>query len=217
MIAIDIEGAFIPNLLTQLKNIPGVAQVRCNKPLRQKYIDLVGGDGIYIMCMVPQKNIADRYLAFEACYSHADANDPDKHESIIAEMQSMVEDYLLNDIRPKKTHQEGQSVSDNFNELIEEMKAIPNVLQVRYHNPLKSAYVKKIGADGYIITAYVANKEIEDFFLPFITMAPKAVCFNKDKHASLVAHLRSRIEDYFEKDIAPPNSVSVDEMQILQV
>jgi hypothetical protein len=117
----------------------------------------------------------------------------------------------------KKTHQEGQSVSDNFNELIEEMKAIPNVLQVRYHHPLKAAYVKKIGADGYIITAYVANKEVEDFFLPFITMAPKAVCFNKDKHASLVSHLRSRIEDYFEKDIAPPNSVSVDEMQILQV
>jgi hypothetical protein len=132
-------------------------------------------------------------------------------------MQKQVQDYIENDISPIRMYEIPNTGIKVFEELIEEMKAIPNVLQVRYHHPLKAAYVKKIGADGYIITAYVANKEVEDFFLPFITMAPKAVCFSKDKHASLVAHLRSRIEDYFEKDIAPPNSVSVDEMQILQV
>jgi hypothetical protein len=217
MIAIDIEGAFIPNLLTELKNIPGVVQVRCNKPLRKKYIDLVGVDGVYIQCLVPKKDGSDNYLGFEAYYTHADANDPSKHESIIDEMQKQVQDYIENDISPIRMYEIPNTGIKVFEELIEEMKAIPNVLQVRYHHPLKAAYVKKIGADGYIITAYVANKEVEDFFLPFITMAPKAVCFSKDKHASLVAHLRSRIEDYFEKDIAPPNSVSVDEMQILQV
>jgi hypothetical protein len=74
-----------------------------------------------------------------------------------------------------------------------------------------------IGSDGFIISAYVANKDQDDFYLPFITMAPKAVCFNLDKHDSLVQHLQQRVADYIENDVTPPNSVSVDEMQILQV
>lgn len=221
MIAIDIEGEFIPNLLMQLKTIPGVVQVRCNQPLRKKYRDLVGDDGIYIQCMVPKKDGSDFFVAFEDYYTLADANDPSKHEEIIASIQGEVEDYLHRDIRPQylyeKMDPETRLSDQGFQQLIDRMKTIPNVVQVRYHNPLKKQYVDMIGSDGFIITAYVANKDQEDFYLPFITMAPKAVCFNIDKHDSLVQHLQQRVADYIENDVTPPNSVSVDEMQILQV
>jgi hypothetical protein len=111
----------------------------------------------------------------------------------------------------------GDPYGKNFKTLIESMKAIPNVVQVRYHNPLKKQYVDMIGYDGFIITAYVLSKDHDDFYLPFITMAPKGVCYNLDKHASLIQHLQQRVADYVENDVTPPNSVSIDEMQILQV
>jgi hypothetical protein len=221
MIAIDIEGEFIPNLLMQLKTIPGVVQVRCNKPLRKKYRDLVGDDGVYILCLVQKKDGSDFFIKFEDYYTHAEANDPSKHEAIIASVQTEVEDYLNNDIMPTNMYQLNEMADDpygkNFKTLIDRMKLIPNVVQVRYHNPLKQQYVDMIGSDGFIISAYVANKDQDDFYLPFITMAPKAVCFNLDKHDSLVQHLQQRVADYIENDVTPPNSVSVDEMQILQV
>jgi hypothetical protein len=221
MIAIDIEGEFIPNLLMELKNIPGVVQVRCNKPLRKKYRDLVGDDGVYILCLVQKKDGSDFFIKFEDYYTHQEANDPAKHEEIIAAIQKEVEDYLYNDIMPTNMYQLNEMADDpygkNFKTLLDRMKAIPNVVQVRYHNPLKKQYVDLIGADGFIITAYVLSKDHDDFYLPFITMAPKAVCFNLDKHDSLVQHLQQRVADYVENDVTPPNSVSVDEMQILQV
>ena len=221
MIAIDIEGEFIPNLLMQLKTIPGVVQVRCNRPLRKKYRDLVGDDGVYIMCLVQKKDGSDFFLKFEDYYTHTEANDPSKHEEIIASVQAEVEDYLYNDIMPTNVYQLNEVGDDpfgkNFKILINRMKVIPNVVQVRYHNPLKKQYVDLIGSDGFIISAYVASKEQEDFYLPFITMAPKIICYNLDKHNSLVEHLQQRVADYIENDVTPPNSVSVDEMQILQV
>lgn len=222
MIAIDIDGEFIPNLLKQIATIPGVVQVRCNKPLRKKYRDLVGDDGVFISVIVQKKDGSDFYIKFEDYYTHAEANDPSKHEKIIADIKNEVDDYLINDILPANLYGSRESYARNvgrsiFQSLIEKMENIPGVLQVRYHHPLKKEYVEKIGADGYIITAYIVNKDREDFFLPFITMAPKAVCFNEDKHASLIDHLQGRIEDYTERDVVPPRSVSIEEMQILQV
>lgn len=220
MIAIDIDGEFIPNLLTQLKNIPGVVQVRCHNPLRKKYRDLVGDNGLYIAVFVQRKDGGDYYITFEDYYTLAEANDPSKHPEIIASIQKEVEDYLNDDIMPERLYgdfdkQKSQDI--NFTTLINRMKSIPNVVQIRYHNPLKKQYVDMIGSDGFIITAYVQNKEHDDFYLPFITMAPKAICFNLDKHDSLVQHLQQRVVDYIENDVVPPNSVSIDEMQILQV
>ena len=48
-------------------------------------------------------------------------------------------------------------------------------------------------------------------------MAPYNVCYNADKHDSLVEHLKERIDDYVERDIAPPNNLSTDEVQVVQV
>jgi hypothetical protein len=173
------------------------------------------------MCLVQKKDGSDFFLKFEDYYTHTEANDPSKHEEIIASVQAEVEDYLYNDIMPTNVYQLNEVGDDpfgkNFKILIKRMKAIPNVVQIRYHNPLKKQYVDMIGDDGYIITAYVANKDQEDFYLPFITMAPKSVCYNLDKHDSLVQHLQQRVADYVENDVTPPNSVSIDEMQILQV
>lgn len=220
MIAIDIDGEFIPNLLKQIATIPGVVQVRCNRPLRKKYRDIIGEDGVFISAFVQRKDGSDFYIRFEDYYTHAEANDPSKHEEIIATIKKEVDDYLVNDISPINLYGESyvkKSGDVIFQSLIERMEKIPGVLQVRYHHPLKKQYVDKIGADGYIITTYIANKDKEDFFLPFITMAPKAVCYNEDKHASLIDHLQGRIEDYTERDVVPPRSVSIEEMQILQV
>ena len=220
MIIIDMEGEFIPNLLAQLAAIPGVVQVRCNKPLRQKYKEIVGDDGVFISLFVQRKDGTDFFIRFEDYYPLQVANDPSQHEAIITNMALQVENYLIRDIDPTYVYGEGLNNSASqvvFNKLIEDMSKINGVVQMRYHNPLKKQYVDMIGKDGYIITAYVAHKEIEDFYIPFVSMAPKNVCFNKDKHDSLIEHLRTRIYDYITNDVTPANTVSIDEMQILQV
>jgi hypothetical protein len=221
MILIDFEAKFIPILLQQLKTIPGVVQVRCNHPLRKKFTDLVGEDGIYIQCMVRKKDGSDYFVAFEDYYTFAEAEDPSKHESIIASISKEIYDYLHNDIYPEymyeKNHYEQRYGHYIFFDLIEKMKQISNVVSVRYYSPIKRAEVDMIGADGFVITAYVAHKEYPDSFVPFITMAPYQVCYNVDKHDSLVQHLKTRIEDYIERDVAPPNKLSTDEVQTVQV
>lgn len=221
MIFLDFEAKFIPNLLQQLKTIPGVVQVRCNHPLRKKFRELVGEDGLYIQCFVPKKDGSDYFVTFEDYYTFEEAEDPSKHEAIIAAITKEVYDYLHNDIYPEylyqKSHPEERNRHVVFFDLLDKMKAIPNIVSVRYYSPIKRAEIDMIGENGVVITAYAKHKEFPDSFVPFITMAPYNVCYNIDKHDSLVQHLKERVEDYIERDIAPPNNLSTDEVQTVQV
>ena len=221
MIVIDFDTKFIPNLLQQLKTIPGVVQVRCNRPLRKKYIDEVGEDGIFIQCMVPKKDGSDYFVAFEDYYTFAEAEDPSNHERIIASITKEVYDYLHNDVYPTylydKQHPEEKHRRTVILDLVDKMKSISNVVSVRYYSPIKRAEIDLIGENGIILVAYVKHKEFPDSFVPFITMAPYNVCYNADKHDSLVEHLKERIDNYIERDIIPPNNLSTDEVQTVQV
>lgn len=224
MICIDYDSQNIANLLKELKNIPGVVQVRCHKPLRKKYIDLVGQDGVYLACMVPMKDRSDHFLMFEDYYTFSEADDPSKHPEIIATIQKEVEDYLYNDIMPSYLYERHagklnfmQHIERNFATLYEKLCAIPGIVQVRYHHPLKKKFVDFIGADGYIITAYTIDKKFEDAFVPFVSLVPKNVYSNLDKHDVVVEHLRKRVEEYINYGVKPPRNVNLDEIQVQRV
>ena len=222
MICIDIDSEVLPELLRLLQTIPNVAQVRCNRVLRKRYIKAVGEDGIYICLMAPKKDGTDRFIMFEKNLTWEEANDRVKHESVFNEMSQMVEDYYVNDIIPKSLYdtkiesQQGGSYS-NFDVLVRRLQALDSVSQIRWNKPLKKKFVDFIGKDGYIITAFVPDKRYDDSWISFMTMVPKNVYDELSKHDAVVENMRSRIENYIMNDIVPSQNFSVDEVTVKRV
>lgn len=101
MIIVGIDSTNLPNLLDLYMSIPDVVQVRCNYVIREYYKNLVGEEGLYVACLVKEKNEADKYLKFEHILPKNEWNNPSCYSSILESMKLKIDDYIYKDILPK--------------------------------------------------------------------------------------------------------------------
>lgn len=102
----DIESENLPDLLKLYYSIAEVVQVRCNRVIRQHYIDHVGTEGLYITCMVKAKGQGDKFLKFETALPRSVWDNPDEYQNCLQAMKRRIDDYIYNDILPKQPYGE---------------------------------------------------------------------------------------------------------------
>ncbi len=89
-------------LLDSIEAIEGVVQVRFNKVLKQKFIELVGEDGYNITAFVPSRTQDDRFIRFTTFVSFENYNDVANHERTVEDLRGRINNYIVNNIRPTK-------------------------------------------------------------------------------------------------------------------
>jgi hypothetical protein len=88
-------------LVDRIEAIEGVVQVRFNKVLKSKFIDLVGEDGYNITSFVPSRTVDDRFVRFTTFVSYDMYNDLSAHDGVVADIQGRITNYVVNNIRPE--------------------------------------------------------------------------------------------------------------------
>ncbi len=89
-------------LLDSIEAIEGVVQVRFNKVLKEKFIELVGEDGYNITAFVPSRTQDDRFIRFTTFVSFENYNDVANHERTVEDLRGRINNYIVNNIRPTK-------------------------------------------------------------------------------------------------------------------
>lgn len=89
-------------LLDKIEAIEGVVQVRFNKVLKKKFIELVGEDGYNITAFVPSRTEDDRFIRFTTFVSFDSYNDESKHDLIVEDLRGRINNYIVNNIRPQR-------------------------------------------------------------------------------------------------------------------
>lgn len=96
----DLESPSLIYLAQQLRKIDGVYQVRYHNVLKQRFKDMVGDDGVSVVCLVPNKFIPEQYIKFVTVLTKETVENIDTHESIIKDVTTRIEKYLIHNIRP---------------------------------------------------------------------------------------------------------------------
>lgn len=89
-------------LVDKLEAIEGVVQVRFNKVLKQKFVELVGEEGYNITAFVPSRTQDDRFVRFTTFVSFDRYSDESKHDAIVEDLSGRINNYVVNNIRPQK-------------------------------------------------------------------------------------------------------------------
>lgn len=94
-----------PNLLSlvnNLRSIEHVVQVRFHGVLRPRFIDLVGRDGVAIVCLVRNKINANKYIRIVTMLKAETIENTELHDLIINNVQRRVNDYIVRNIKPQR-------------------------------------------------------------------------------------------------------------------
>lgn len=89
-------------LVDKLEAIEGVVQVRFNKVLKQKFVELVGEEGYNLTAFVPSRTQDDRFVRFTTFVSFDRYSDESKHDIVVEDMRGRINNYIVNNIRPQK-------------------------------------------------------------------------------------------------------------------
>lgn len=90
------------SLIDKIEAINDVVQVRFNKVLKSKFIELVGPDGYNITAFVPSRTQNDRFVRFTTFVSPEVYEDETKHQQIVDDMTGRINNYVVNNIRPQQ-------------------------------------------------------------------------------------------------------------------
>jgi hypothetical protein len=94
-----------PNLLTlvnRLRQTEHVAQVRYHQVLKQRFRDLVGVDGISVVCLLTNKANPEKFVKIVTILEASVIENLDRHDAIIEDIKTRIDDYIIRDIRPPK-------------------------------------------------------------------------------------------------------------------
>lgn len=89
-------------LISRLRDLQYVDQVRYNKPLKKKFVDFIGKNGYIITVFVPDKRYDDSWISFMTMVPKEIYDDLYKHDAIIENMKTRIDNYIMNDIVPAK-------------------------------------------------------------------------------------------------------------------
>ena len=101
MIILNNNIENLPQLIQLLDTIGDVVQVRCHDVLRQSIKDVIGGEGIYITCLVQKRDGSDFFLKFNRAFLPEYVSDVNNHESILLDFKAEIDDYIAKGIVPK--------------------------------------------------------------------------------------------------------------------
>lgn len=96
----DLESPSLIYLAQQLRNVEGVHQVRYHNVLKQRFKDMVGEDGVSVICLVRNNFIPDQYVKFVTLLTKENVENIEMHESIIKSVTRRIQRYLVDNIRP---------------------------------------------------------------------------------------------------------------------
>lgn len=94
-----------PNLLTlvnRLRQTEYVTQVRYHQVLKQRFRDLVGVDGISIVCLLANKANPEKFIKIVTILEASVIEDLSRHDAIVEDIKTRIDDYIIRDIRPQK-------------------------------------------------------------------------------------------------------------------
>lgn len=97
-----METQNLLNLVNRLRQLENVTQVRYHQVLKQRFKDMVGEDGVSIVCIVPNKVNPEKFVKVITMLSTQTIENPEMHDSIVADVTYRVEDYIVRNIRPQR-------------------------------------------------------------------------------------------------------------------
>jgi hypothetical protein len=90
------------SLIDKIELIEGIVQVRFNKVLKSKFVELVGADGYNITAFVPSRTQDDRFVRFTSFVSPEMYDDESKHQQVVDDLAGRINNYVVNNIRPQQ-------------------------------------------------------------------------------------------------------------------
>lgn len=96
----ELESPSLIYLAQQLRNIEGVEQVRYHNVVKQRFKDMVGEDGVSVVCLVPNRFIPGKYIKFVTILTKQSVEDVETHPSVIDSVTQRINKYLIHNIRP---------------------------------------------------------------------------------------------------------------------
>lgn len=98
--------------------------------------------------------------------------------------------------------------SENLPKLLSLYMTIPEVVQVRCNFVIRQYYKDLVGDEGLYIACLVQYKDGSDKYIKFEHILPKNEWDNPNSYSTLLASMKSKIDDYLYKDILPKTPYS---------
>jgi hypothetical protein len=89
-------------LVNKIRELSGIRQVRFHQVLMPRFINMLGRNGIVIMCLVPSKVNPNKYVKITTLLKAAVVENEDMHNAIVQDIKNRVEDYTIRNIKPAR-------------------------------------------------------------------------------------------------------------------
>lgn len=91
----------------------------------------------------------------------------------------------------------------NILALVERLRQVEGVTQVRYHTVLKPRFKDMVGEDGMSFVCIVPNKFIPENYIKFVTILSQESINNLELHDSIIDDVHKRVQKYLVHNIRP--------------